>query len=290
MNIRQPIAAGQFYSGGSGSCKAEIEECLNLRRPEVELPGTISGGIVPHAGWVFSGDLAGLVFSTIKEKAGDVETFVIFGAVHHYGVSGPSVYDRGGWETPLGVVEVDEELAGKIADSGVVETDRAVHRGEHSIEVQVPFIKYMFDGAKIVPVACPPADASISAGIEAARAVKNIGRKAVFIASTDLTHYGPRYGFAPEGTGAKALKWAYEVNDKQFIDMALKLDSEGVIRSGSENMSACGAGAVAALIAAMKEMGKDKGYLLAHTTSNEVMEKRFGRGSEESVGYAAIIY
>ena len=115
-------------------------------------------------------------------------------------------------------------------------------------------------------------------------------KKIVCIASTDLTHYGPRYGFTPMGTGAEALKWASGVNDQKFIDLALKLEPQSLLASAADNCNACGAGAAAAVVAAAKKLGKTEGLLLAHTNSSEVMLRKMGATSAESVGYAAIIF
>ncbi|MBE3144401.1 MAG: AmmeMemoRadiSam system protein B, partial [Planctomycetes bacterium] len=108
--------------------------------------------------------------------------------------------------------------------------------------------------------------------------------------STDLTHYGPRYGFTPMGAGKDALKWAMDVNDKQFIDYSLKMQPDKMLESANANYNACGAGAAAAAVAAAKYLGKTKGILLAHTNSNEIMLRKMGETSRESVGYAAIVF
>jgi AmmeMemoRadiSam system protein B len=92
------------------------------------------------------------------------------------------------------------------------------------------------------------------------------------------------------GIGADALKWADNVNDKQFSDLALKLEPEGMLASAAENCNACGAGAAATAVAAAKKLGKTEGLLLAHTSSNEVMQRKMGTASADSVGYAAIIF
>ncbi|MHC4725677.1 MAG: AmmeMemoRadiSam system protein B [Planctomycetota bacterium] len=119
---------------------------------------------------------------------------------------------------------------------------------------------------------------------------KNENKKIVCIGSTDLTHYGPRYGFTPMGVNTEALKWADNVNDRMFIDLALKLEPESLLASAAENCNACGAGAAAAAIAAAKKLGKTEGLLLAHTNSNEIMLRNMHTPSADSVGYAAIIF
>jgi AmmeMemoRadiSam system protein B len=290
MQTRKPIVAGQFYPGQHCSCVDEINECLRLEKLTEQLPETIVAGIVPHAGWTFSGQLAAMVFSAIKQRHDKVDTFIIFGAAHGYYGSSPAVYDKGSWLTPLGEVAVDEELADAVLKSNTAVSDASAHQDEHSIEVQVPFIQHLFADAKILPILTPPSEESISLGDVIGDIIKQQQKKIVCIGSTDLTHYGPRYGFTPMGTGANALQWASGVNDKEFIDLALKLQPQKMLASAAENYNACGAGAAAAAVAAAKKLGKTKGLLLAHTNSNEVMLQKMGYSSAEAVGYAAIVF
>jgi len=291
METRKPVVAGQFYSGNSEGCLMEINECLEEMPCGSKLPGEIGGGIVPRGGGTFSGDLAGGVFSAIKEVDGDVDTFVIFGAVHRYIGPEATVYDRGCWVTPLGEIEIDEELAGSIVAGSKAVSDLQSHRSEHSIEVQIPFIQHMFESSKIVPVMVPPVNGAVEIGRQIGKIVAaEVSKKIVCIASTDLTHYGPRYGFCPAGVGDGGIEWAKDVNDAEFIELALQMKARELLVRSEENMSACGPGAAAALVAAMKELGKTEGVLLAHTHSNDVMIRKYGQSSEESVGYAAIVY
>ncbi len=292
MEIRKPVVAGQFYSGSSAGCLAEVHQCIDDGGSFIhDLPASIAGGIVPHAGWTFSGDLAGAVFSAIKRANGDVDTFVIFGAVHCYMGQKPAVYDHGSWETPIGAVAVDAELAGDIVASAGAVSDLAVHGGEHSIEVQVPFIQAIFPSARIVAVMVPPASGAVEFGTKVGKIIAKASEKRIIcIASSDLTHYGPRYGFCPSGVGQAGIRWAKEVNDVEFIDLTLDMKPDELLENGRKNSSACGAGAVAAVVAAVKELGKGPGVLLGHTDSNEVMVRKYGEGSDESVGYAAIVF
>jgi len=291
MQARKPIVAGQFYPGRHDSCVDEIKECLEARTLSESLPETIVAGIVPHAGWTFSGSLAAMVFSAIKQRHEKVHTFVIFGAAHGYFGPTPAIDDSDFWETPLGNVGIDEMIADWLLDKKLVVADSLAHKGEHSIEVQVPFIQHLFPEAEILPIIVPPSEQAVSLGEAFGDIMKlKAGKKIVCIGSTDLTHYGPRYGFTPMGTGAEALKWADRVNDQKFIDLALKLEAQSLLTSAAENCNACGAGAAAAAVAAAKKLGKTEGLLLAHTNSNEIMLRKMGATSAESVGYAAIIF
>jgi len=291
MQTRKPVVAGQFYPARRDACVNEIKECIGARKISETLPGTIVAGIVPHAGWIFSGSLAAMVFSAIKQQHDNVHTFVLFGAAHGYYGSSPAVYDAGCWITPLGEVEIDEKLADAVLESTEAVKDSTAHRAEHSIEVQVPFIQHLFSDAKILPILVPPTEHAVALGISIGDIInRSENEKIVCIGSTDLTHYGPRYGFTPMGMGTDALKWAGDVNDREFIDLALRLEPKKMLTSAAENYNACGAGAAAATVAAAKKLGRTQALLLAHTNSNEVMLQKMGTTSADSVGYAAIIF
>ena len=290
MNIRKPAVAGQFYGGTQVQCLAEIEECMPIRDLKVELPDPIVAAIVPHAGWLFSGELAATAFKAIRQVSKEVDTFFIFGAAHRYFDGGAVVDDSDAWQTPLGQVEIDAELASQIVAEGAVANADA-HYSEHSIEVQVPFIQHLFPNAKIVPVLVPVADFDPAFGSRVGQLIgEQTDKKVVCIASTDLTHYGPRYGFCPEGTGPAALKWAREVNDTEFIDLALRMKADELLKSAMDKGNACGPAAVAAVVSAARAMGRICGVLLGHTTSNDIMKAKFNETSEESVGYATIVF
>ena len=290
MNIRKPAVAGQFYGGTKAECLAEIAECLPPQAIKSELPNPIVAAVVPHAGWVFSGELAATAFKAIQQANGDVDTFVIFGAAHRYYDGGAVVYDSGAWQTPLGKIEIDAELAAEIVSKGAVANADA-HRGEHSIEVQVPFIQHLFPKAKIVPVIVPVSGFDHTFGTHVGELIHaKKDKKIVCVASTDLTHYGPRYGFCPEGTGPAALKWAREVNDMEFIDLALRMEADKLVDDAMEKGNACGPAAVATVVSVAKAMGRICGVLLGHNTSNDIMLRKFNQESEESVGYTAIVF
>jgi AmmeMemoRadiSam system protein B len=288
---RKPVVAGQFYAGGKDECLRDSQQFLTERAINSILPDRIVAGIVPHAGWVFSGDVAGQVFSAIKQANGQVDTVVIFGAAHRYLGRLAAVYDTGGWESPLGDIAVDEELAGEIAKLDVACSDTAAHNGEHSIEVQIPFIQILFEAAEIVPILVPAVSMAIELGRQVGRIISSVGgKRVVCIASTDLTHYGPGYGFCPAGVGDDGVQWAKETNDKSFIQLALEMQAERLLADVGEKDNACGGGAAAAAVAAAKELGAGKGVLLSHTNSNEVMIRKYNQSSQESVGYAGIVF
>ena len=290
MQTRKPVAAGRFYPGSQDACLAELAECLGERSLPANLPETIIAGIVPHAGWAYSGALAALVFAAVKKQNKSVDTFVIFGAAHRY-YGEPAVYDKGAWQTPLGEITIDEELARDVLQSGSGISELRAHSVEiNSIEVQIPFIQHLFADAKILPILTPPAQISVQLGDSLGAIAKESGKKIVFIGSTDLTHYGPGYGFTPKGDSEKGIEWAHKVNDAEFINFVLQMQPDKILDTAERNYNACGAGAAAAAVAAAKQLGKNKGILLAHTNSNTIIAQKMGSGSSESVGYAAIVF
>ncbi len=290
MHVRHPIAAGSFYEASEKSCRASLAKCIPDRIDSAELPKRIVGGIVPHAGWVFSGEVAGQVFRSIAQQT-EPEVFVLFGAMHRGMAQLGGMFAEGVWRTPLGDVEVDERLAERIlGGTNLIERNAEVHADEHSLEVIVPFIQYLFSGAKIVPIAVPPVGKAHEIGRAVGRILAAEQGSAVCIGSTDLTHYGPRYGFAPKGVGQEGITWAKEVNDRSIIELICGLESEAIVSEAQLRRNACGAGAVAASVAAAAQMGARGALVLSHICSAQVSERLWGEKSTESVGYAGIIF
>lgn len=282
MSARKNYARN-FYPG---DCRSQIDHFLS-GYVVPDKPINIVAGIVPHAGWVFSGAVAARVFKCISMKTAP-ETIILLGAVHSWRVRGNAVYGRGSWDTPLGEVEIDEEFAAKltsIAGGDIVE-DPSAHDGEHSIEVQVPFVKYLCPGARIVPVAVPPSGNAPLTGRLIGETALSLGRKAVVVGSTDLTHYGDNYGFTPYGYGKNA-KEMMKKNDMRVIDLSLGMKYAEIDGETRAHQNACGPGALAAAVAAAETMGADRGYLLQYTTSYDVMPEGEFR---MAVGYAGIVY
>jgi hypothetical protein len=290
MKLRRPLVAGQFYPAKKQLCQKELEGYTDISSLDVNLPSKITAGIVPHAGWTFSGGTAGKVFSAIKRQNKNVDTFVVFGAAHGYFGKLPAIYPGGKWQSPLGDIKIDSQLSEKIVTEELAVEDERAHGGEHSIEVQVPMIQYLFPDAELVAIIAPPAESTVRLGEGIAELVKASDKDIVCIGSTDLTHYGPRYGFTPMGAGYEGIKWASEVNDRKFIELAEKMDGEGILQSAAENANACGPGAGCATVTAAANLSAQKGVLLEHTNSNEMMTKLMGTNTADSVGYAGIVF
>jgi hypothetical protein len=290
MLVREPIVAGQFYPAGRAACLGQIEAMRPASLP-ADLPARPVAGIVPHAGWTFSGRTALAVLEAIRARR-TPKTFVLFGAVHRRGRAS-AVFPAGRWETPLGPVEVDDWLAREVlARAGdLLADDPLAHEDEHSLEVQLPFIRHLFAGAKIVPIAVLPDERAPEIGRAVGRAIAGHEADAACLGSTDLTHYGPAYGFAPHGSGAEAVRWVRQENDRRMIDLMLRLDADAAVAEAARRMNACGAGAVAATLAAARELGAARGILADYTTSYDVMERETGRGDASAlVGYAGVVF
>ena len=122
------------------------------------------------------------------------------------------------------------------------------------------------------------------------RACKSLGGDVAFVGSTDLTHYGPGYGFTPSGMGLKGLVWAKDVNDRRMIKLILAMQDDKIVEEAEANQNACGAGAIAAAIAASKAYGATRATLLEHTTSFEVLRELYEEPMRDAVGYAAVAF
>jgi len=286
VSLRRPAVAGSFYPRGAEETRRLIEECL-AGAPSPPAGKRPVGGIVPHAGWVFSGPTAARVFHSLSGPLRP-RTFVLFGAVHVWGVPRPALYAGEPWWTPLGPVEVDLELArdlGEAAGEHVIQDDEA-HDREHSLEVQVPFLRFLFPEARIVPILVPP-------GLDAVPLGTRIGKRlagrddVVTLGSTDLTHYGPRYGFAPQGTGPAALDWVRGTNDRAMLDLMRGMRAEEIVPEASRHQNACGAGAIAATVAAARARGAADVSVVDYTTSADVRPEW---GRENFVGYAGVLF
>jgi AmmeMemoRadiSam system protein B len=282
--IRRPAVAGRFYPASAEACVRQIDA---MRRPVEIQKARVLGAIVPHAGWVYSGATAALGWDTLAQAK--PETVVIFGAVHVVDANHASMYAQGGWETPLGTLQVDDDLARRIARCLEVKIDPGVHEHEHSIEVQLPLVRRILGDVRILPIGVRPGRLAPEIGrICAAEAVAS-ARPVAFVGSTDLTHYGPSFGFEPHGRGETGLRWAKDVNDRKLIEHIAALDAEGVLAEAATSHNACGAGAVAATIGAVLELGADKYVELEHTSSADV-ELRDGAVPMTSVGYEAGVF
>jgi len=148
-------------------------------------------------------------------------------------------------------------------------------------------VVHCFPGVPFVPVGVPPSATAVQAGHDIAAAVKQLGRRAVVIASADMTHYGPNYGMTHAGVGAAGHKWVTEQNDRRLIDLICAMEADAILPEAQAHHNTCGAGAIAATVAAAADLGADRGVLVDYTTSHDVLP----RGEPiDFVGYAGIVF
>ena len=286
MNVREASFAGSWYPATASECEREIRGFL--KDPAVpEIPdANYLGGIVPHAGWYFSGLLACRVIAALAgpPSRSKPDVVAVFGMHLHPG-STPRIMTEGYWETPFGHIEIDSHLAGRLTRQfSFAEETPAQVMPENTIELQLPFIKYFFPSSRLLPIGAPPAPVSLDiARVLAETAIAdNISLKVV--GSTDLTHYGANYGFSPAGSGNRAVDWAKTQNDRAVIDRMLALDPEGTIREALTHQNACCGGAAAAAMEASKTLGATRAVLAGYSSSHDK------HPSESFVGYAGVLF
>ena len=277
--LRKAVFAGSWYPSSAAECEKEIEEFL-AEGKKMDFPaGKRVGGIVPHAGWFFSGSIACNVISCLKSDD-PPDVFVVFG-MHLHPDSPCMMMAEGAWETPFGEICVDEQLAGELTKqfSFTLESPSSFTQ-DNTIELQLPFIKYFFNEVKIVAMGVPPAKSSLEIGRAVVDIANRLDLRINVIGSTDLTHYGRNYGFVSKGTGPQALDWVRNQNDRRVINLMLEMDAEKVISEALASQNACCAGAAATAI----ETAKHRAESIAYATS---YDKNPG---DSFVGYVGIVF
>ena len=182
--MRAPAVSGQFYPRNKNDLDREISRCFDGVQAG-EKP--VLGAVVPHAGYIYSGNTAAHVYSMLPEA----DTFVLLGP-NHTGYGSPVSVSSEKWSTPLGEVDSDIEFI-KALPRRIIDTDETAHKYEHSIEVQLPFLQHRFRDFKIVPICMGMQDeeTALDVGMELAEAVRKVNKKIVIIASSDFSHYKP---------------------------------------------------------------------------------------------------
>lgn len=280
--IKRADFAGSWYPGNEMECRMAIEDFAGAALPCPEGTDTVIGGIVPHAGWVYSGSIAYNVIKCLSLPK-DPETCIIFGRHLHPGGDN-YIMVTGAWATPLGNLEIDSDLASALSREFNFTIETADHyEPDNTIELQLPFIKYFFSDIKIVPIGLPPKSESLKIGKRAAEISKELNRSTIVLGSTDLTHYGYNYGYVPKGVGDEAVKWVKDVNDRRIVERMVKMEERGVIEEANRNQNACCSGAVGAAIAAAKELGAKRAKQMIYSTSYDV------RPDNSFVGYVGVL-
>jgi AmmeMemoRadiSam system protein B len=277
--LRRAVVAGSFYEGKPEALRAQVEACFLHRLGPGKLPTVNSAGprqilglVCPHAGYMYSGPVAANAYFSLAQD-GKPDTVIILGP-NHTGYGNPlSAMREGAWQTPLGNVPIDSEVADDIAEeTGIVDFDEVAHRHEHSIEVQLPFLQYLYgDAFKFVPVCFLMQDLETATEMGRGLAEVLANRNAVVIASSDFTHYEPQARVNKKDQDA--LQALEALDEKKFYEV---LDAE--------NVSACGYAPIAALMTYAKALGAKKAEVLTHKTSGDITSDK-----SSVVGYAAVI-
>ena len=279
--IRLPAVAGAFYEGDADKLKKQIEESFLHPLGPGKIPQVPSQKgkrdnlffIVPHAGYMYSGPVAAHAYYYLASE-GTPDTVIILGPNHTGLGSYVSIWPKGKWKTPLGEVEIDEQIAmDLVRESEVIDIDERAHLYEHSVEVQVPFLQYFFDSKiKIVPIVImmqtPEISEFIAEGIY--RIMKRYSDKdIVVIASSDLNHYEPH---------DKTIE-----KDNMAIEKITQLDYKGLFNVVEEkDVTVCGFGPIMTVLILAKKFNK-RPYVLKHATSGDTS------GDKSSVvGYLSV--
>lgn len=274
--VRKPTVAGQFYTGDPGALRREIEDFLEaVENPELE--GEVVAIVSPHAGYMYSGQVAAHGYETVRGKSYDAVVVISPCHVDHFDFN--SVFPGRAYKTPLGEIAVDSELAGLIGSKDErVRIDGRGHivqgpfgRGEHSLEVQLPFLQVALGEFKLVPIVMGDQGRS---NVEAlGRVLGDVleGRNVLIVASTDLSHFHP-------GSAARKL-------DGVFMEELKSFDHDRVLTALSQNRTeACGGGPTAAAMIAAEKLGAGRCEVLNYAHSGDVT------GDDRSVvGYVSAV-
>lgn len=263
---RKPAVANAFYYGSPARLKDQVAALVDEHQERKEAMGVVS----PHAGFMYSGSVAGAVYSRVKLPG----TLILLGPNHTGYGAAASIMAEGSWEMPFGAVEMDSALANRLLRlSPSLREDYSAHTMEHSLEVQLPFVQHFSTDFKIVPIVLMrmSLEECEKLGSSIAEAVREAGEKILIVASTDMTHY--------ESHEAAREK------DMKAIARILALDHRGLYETVSrEGITMCGYVPATVMLAACKELGATESLLVRYQTSGDVS------GDYGSVvGYAGLI-
>jgi len=267
QGIRKAVWAGQFYEAEKARLTSAIDGYLAAAKPVLPPGGRLAALIVPHAGYVYSGATAAFAYKLLQ--GADIDVAVILGPSHRVGFEGCSIYGEGGFETPLGVAEIDAETAQALARASGFGFVARAHAEEHSVEVQVPFLQRVLPKARIVPVVMGIPNEDMIRGLAGALTKVLKGKKAVVIASTDMSHFLSK-------TEANAL-------DRSTIDLVRGQKMTALLGRvvRGENIM-CGGEAVAAALLYARSLGEASVETLKYDDSSSA-----GGPSNSVVGYFA---
>lgn len=282
--IRKPVVAGMFYESDKELLKKQIEGCFYSRFGPGDLPKDkpdkqILGIISPHAGYIYSGMCAAHGYKELAEcRKPDV--FILLGLSHQGYGSCVSLED---WETPLGIAKNDKEFGKELMTNTGLKQDENAHSQEHSIEVQIPFLQYIFkENLKILPIIISKDRNYEQLAKQIVRTIKDSKKEVCIIASSDFTHYGINYGYVPFRDNVK--RNIYDL-DNNAIKQIKSMDAYKFLNYADETgATICGKYPVALLIELCRLMNKGKVKLLKYYTSADIINDY-----SSAVGYASII-
>jgi AmmeMemoRadiSam system protein B len=271
--IRQPAVAGTFYPREPRELLARVKQFLEEGRAEnsTKSAADVIACLAPHAGYIYSGAVAGAVYARIKIP----KRVVILGPRHRPGGANFAINSEGAWETPLGGAEIDSELARALMTAcPLLVEDDVAHRREHSLEVQLPFLQAVSKDFRFVPIAIGTLkfDELAELGHALAKVISNSEEPVLIVASSDLNHYE-----SEEIT---------HVKDHQAIDQMLALNPRGLHDTvRREGITMCGCGPAVAVLTAALDLGATRAELVRYATSADVLGDR-----DEVVGYAGMLF
>jgi hypothetical protein len=241
--------AGSWYPAGADVCRRAI---AGFEQSPTPTPARL--GVAPHAGWRYSGALAARTFQALA-AGGDADLVIVLGG--HLRQSDPVIaMADGAWDTPFGPLPIHVGTRRVLAGIAPVRWETAEdYEADNSTELQLPFVKLKFPKADLMVLRVPPSGVARDLGAQLAAHLLDTKRRAVAVASTDLTHYGSNYGFEPQGRGVAALRWVQEENDPAFIHAIESGAPQTVIDVTRQRQCACSAGGVIALAEVARRQG-----------------------------------
>jgi AmmeMemoRadiSam system protein B len=268
--IRKPAVAGLFYPASKNKLEAEIQTLLSISNSEKSF-NNIFGIVVPHAGYIYSGRTASYAFNLLKDK--EIKTVIIISPSHREYFPGISIYDGDGYETPLGIVEVDKDMTEKLTgESRIIFKGIEGHMQEHAIEVQIPFLQFVLKDFKIVPIVMGDQGDLFVDELSEKLSI-TVDDKTIVIASSDLSHY----------YSDDAADKLDSIVEKRILDF----DFDGLRKDFQmKNCEACGGGAIVSMMKTASVLNRKKSEVLNRSNSGDITGER-----KEVVGYlSAVIY
>jgi AmmeMemoRadiSam system protein B len=273
MKLRESCLPAGWYPGNADAINRFLSGFSN------DDAGGVCAAIAPHAGWYYSGKVAAKAIARLDRNA---DTVAVIGG--HLPAGYPPLFAmEDAVSTPLGNMAIDADLRAALSRETGGMDDRFPDK---TVEVLLPMARFFFPGASLRWLRLPAELSSFKAGGAIARLAKELGRRVAVVGSTDLTHYGPSYGFMPKGMGREALHWVREVNDRRFIEAVESGDPAAALERAETDRSSCSAGAVLAAMGFASAKGAAPPRLLEYATSADANDSP--EPPPSFVGYAAM--